>query len=161
MKQRIDPSEKKMKKTILSFLVKLAAAACLVWALGTFVFGIFLVRGEGMAPSFRDGDVAFIVRLGGDLIAGDPVVYNSGKGRQIGRIAARGGDTVGMSGDGALTVNGNIKYPAVYPAGSGSLPGQVPEGCWFVIQDGSGEWAFVTENTLMGRVFLCIRRNNL
>ena len=55
----------------------------IAWLL-SFVFGIFVVQGDSMRPSYRDGDVLWILRtLPKGVSYGDVVILENPEGKEI------------------------------------------------------------------------------
>lgn len=79
----------------------------IAWLL-SFVFGIFVVQGDSMRPSYRDGDVLWILRtLPKGVSYGDVVILENPEGKEIlKRIVGLPGDQICISADGHLMRNG-------------------------------------------------------
>ena len=55
----------------------------IAWLL-SFVFGIFVVQGDSMRPSYRDGDILWILRtLPKGVSYGDVVILENPEGKEI------------------------------------------------------------------------------
>ena len=97
------------------FIVRLAAFVVLC-VFVNFMFGAAPVNGQGMYPGLRDGDLVVFYKVNAQFSIGDVVTFKRSKIRRYGRIAACGGDTVDMTGEGQLMVNGSIQQEeTVYP----------------------------------------------
>lgn len=101
-------------REFFALLRKIIFIVIAVWALFSFLFGIGIVRGEGMYPRMRDGDVVLWYRLERDCNIGDTVTFVFNGERQYGRIVARSGDTVDFSDDGFLILNGSAQQEEVF-----------------------------------------------
>ena len=79
----------------------------IAWLL-SFVFGIFVVQGDSMRPSYRDGDILWILRtLPKGVSYGDVVILENPEGKEIlKRIVGLPGDQICISADGSLVRNG-------------------------------------------------------
>lgn len=79
----------------------------IAWLL-SFVFGIFVVQGDSMRPSYRDGDILWILRtLPKGVSYGDVVILENPEGKEIlKRIVGLPGDQICISADGRLVRNG-------------------------------------------------------
>ena len=79
----------------------------IAWLL-SFVFGIFIVQGDSMRPSYRDGDILWILRtLPKGVSYGDVVILENPEGKEIlKRIVGLPGDQICISADGSLMRNG-------------------------------------------------------
>ena len=101
------------------------------------------------------------------------VVLNKNDTIYLGRVIAVGGDTVDITDDATLIVNGNaISEPKIFYTtprfeGYEEYPQTVPEGEYFILVDKreSGEdsryYGMVKEKEIKGSVVTIIRRNNL
>ena len=127
----------------------------IAWLL-SFVFGIFVVQGDSMRPSYRDGDILWILRtLPKGVSYGDVVILENPEGKEIlKRIVGLPGDQICISADGSLMRNGmhitetDILYGEPYgdPASTsyGNSYGEtyadtqiytVPDGAFFYLGD--------------------------
>ena len=127
----------------------------IAWLL-SFVFGIFIVQGDSMRPSYRDGDILWILRtLPKGVSYGDVVILENPEGKEIlKRIVGLPGDQICISADGSLMRNGmhitetDILYGEPYgdPASTsyGNSYGEtyadtqiytVPDGAFFYLGD--------------------------
>ena len=93
---------------IRSFLVRLAMLAVLLVVLFGVVFGITPMANADMQPSICAGDLMLYYRLEKDLNSDDVVVFKKDGETYTGRIVAKGGDTVEITSDSELKVNGSI-----------------------------------------------------
>lgn len=134
------------RKAVGSALVRLAVFSALAAAVFTWIFGILLVRGSAMAPTMGDGDVALFSRLPRQLSTGDVIVYELPTGElAAGRVVAQAGDTVEVTEQGELKVNGTVRQPpvsgeATLPTDGGpAYPLALSDGQVFVLGDGRAE----------------------
>ena len=81
--------------------------AALCWVLFGVVFGLAVVPGGAMAPRLCGGDLVLFSRFERGTAAGQVVLYRQDGTLRLGRIAARGGDTVTVTDTGALIINGS------------------------------------------------------
>ena len=94
-----------------------------------------------MEPTAGDGDLALTSRVVQGLQADDVVVYQADGGQTVGRVTAQPGDTVEVTRDGELKINGATQ-PAEHglktlPQSDGvSYPLTLGEGEYFVLADG-------------------------
>jgi signal peptidase I len=136
------PAKPQKKRTAasyaLSFWIKAAVTALLLWGVFTSVAGVHVCHTNSAYPSVRDGEFCLTYRLAA-LKTGTMIVYQQDGVTRFGRVIASGGDSVEIL-EGAVRVNGygisdNTVYPTS-PAGSTvSYPYQVPEHCVFVLND--------------------------
>lgn len=111
MKEKKKASGKKkrtIKNDIIDLFIRLATIIFAVWAIFTFVFGLLVYHGVGMEPSIQDRDIVIYYRLDKHYIANEAVIYEAKGKLYVGRIIARGGDTVEIT-DRGLEVNGYVQ----------------------------------------------------
>lgn len=134
-----------------------------------WVFGITVMKGAGMYPAVRDGDVVFFNRLAGGYAAGELVVYEADGETCVGRIAAAGGDTVDFTEEGYVIVNENVQqeeffYPVDREEVEVYLPCKVAEDSVFILCDcrtegkDSRHCGTVKTKDISGKIFTLIRR---
>lgn len=157
---------------IRAFLVKLATVALVGWVLIGVVFGVAVMEGEGMYPRIRDGDLMVFYRLQQDYAIGDVVTFVRDGVRHTGRIVAQAGDTVDLSDEGELLVNGSVQdeeifYPTEAAGETIELPCVVPEGSVFLLGDfrtnavDSRSYGPVGMSELDGKVLTILRRRGI
>ena len=126
------------------------------------------VHADSMQPTLRSGDEVLVDRLSLALRAphrGEVVVANSPVGLVVKRVAAVGGDTIGIE-DGVLVVNGHreqeryVDYASI--DGSYFGPVQVARGDVFLLGDNRGnsedsrDFGAVPEDDVVGRLLVRI-----
>lgn len=159
-------------RDIVTFLVKLGVIALAVWVLAGVVFGVAVQSGEDMYPRIRDGDLMVYYRLQREYHIGDVVTFTRDGVRYTGRIVAQGGDTVDISEEGELLVNGSVQdeeifYPTEALEGGISLPCEVPEQSFFLLCDfrtngtDSRSYGPVAKDALDGKVITILRRRGI
>lgn len=169
--------EKKRKdklalRDIRDFCIKLAFIVVLGWVLLGVVFGVAVMEGEDMYPRLRDGDLMVYYRLQQDYHIGDVVTFKSDDRRYTGRIVAQGGDTVDITEEGELIVNGSVQseeiyYPTEITEGSIDFPCEVPQGSVFLLCDfrttgyDSRNYGPVEIDSLDGKVITILRRRGI
>lgn len=109
------------------------------WLIFTQVFLLTQVRGNGMFPAVKDGDLAVAYRLQREYVKDDVVFYTVEGQRHVGRVIARETDVVMLDDSGTLLVNGSVQtgeilYPSYAKEGL-SYPYTVPEGQVFIMGD--------------------------
>ena len=162
--------KKSAKRYAAEFFIKIGVTALLIWALCTFVIGIYIVHSNSGYPMLKDGDLCIIYRLG-ELHQGDEIAYIQDGKLRFGRIVAMPGNSVDLS-DGNLTVNGyGVFEDAVYPTtGEGaviSFPYEVPEDSYFVLNDyrsdvtDSRSYGAIMKKNIKGKVVFVMRRRGI
>lgn len=167
-------SAEKKKRTAksyaVSFWIKIAATVVAVWALLTWVAGVYVCHENAAFPMIRDGDLCITYRLA-KLKQGDAIVYRSGKTMRFGRVIALGGDSVEILND-HITVNGYGIYEqtvfSTLPDGSKiDYPYTVPENCVFVLNDDrriatdSRAEGGILRDEVQGKIVFLIRRRGI
>lgn len=133
-----EPSKKSLSKTIkdiLSYIIP----ALIGMALFIFVFKIAVVSGNSMNDTYQNSDILLCLRLGkierGNVIVCDYINEYS----LIKRVIGVEGDTVEISRDGTVTVNGEILYEPYIKEPMNPIDEEViytvPKDCYFVMGD--------------------------
>ena len=125
--------------TVRSGVFKLLVAVLAIWVLFTQVFGLMRVEGNAMRPTAGDGDLVLTTRFF-TLASDDLVVYQQDGREALGRVVGQPGDTVEITEDGDLKVNGNVQASVTQGSTSqGSLGAQYPislgDGEYFILND--------------------------
>ena len=162
-------------RALRSFLIRLAALAAVMYVLLFHIIGITTMPGEDMSPRLSAGDLLLFYRLDRAPKAQDIVVIDrkdTGK-RYVSRVVAGPGDTVNISDETGLQVNGNtqaetkIFYPTKPYVGQVVFPVTLGEDEYFVLADyrngGADSRYFgpVKQEEIQGIVITVLRRNNL
>lgn len=158
---------------IRSFLVRLAMLAVLLVVLFGVVFGITPMANADMQPSICAGDLMLYYRLEKDLNSDDVVVFKKDGETYTGRIVAKGGDTVEITSDSELKVNGSIvvENEIYYSTPQYDTDIQYPislgEKEYFILCDSregakdSRYFGPVTQKEIKGKVITIIRRSGI
>lgn len=162
------------KNAIISFLKKLILIILVLWLLFTFIFGFFVVYNDDMFPKMVPSDLLICYRLDRDFYVGDVVVVDKNDANYALRIVASGGDTVDISDEGQLVVNGSYQAETniFYPTGEYEetavdikFPMKLKENEVFVLGDmrkgakDSRYFGPVEKNEIKGKVFALYRRS--
>lgn len=132
---------KKKRKAIsyaISFFVKIAVTALILWFVLNFVAGVHVCHTNSAYPAIRDGEFCLTYRLA-ELKQGTMIVYQQDDEVKFGRIIAFGGDNVEIFND-FISVNDygiseNVVYPTSPEGSAIRYPYQVPDNCVFVMND--------------------------
>lgn len=95
------------REEITSFITKLIAMAAILVAMFGFIFGITPMKNNDMAPKLSSGDLILYYRLDREFRAQDVVIFHKDGRQYVGRVAAKGGDSVEITEDSHLTINGS------------------------------------------------------
>lgn len=96
------------KADIIRFAAKLTAFVIIIWILFGLVFGIKIAGDMSMHPRISPRDVTIFYRLQQQHDIGDVVMYEKDGNSYFGRIVARPGDSVDISGDKGLRINDSV-----------------------------------------------------
>lgn len=160
-----------VRQGYVSLLLRVLFIALAAWLLLSQVFMLTQIKGQGMFPAVKDGDLAIAFRLQSDIQKGDVVIYTRDGASYIGRIAARGGDVVNINEAGTLTVNGTVQsgeimYPT-YAKEAVLYPFTVPDGSYFILGDyrtqttDSRDFGPVSADAVDAKVITILRRRSL
>lgn len=161
------------KEEVISFFTRLAFLVVLLWILFGMVFGLAVMRDDDMSPRISAGDLMLFYRLEDTLRAEDVIIFEK-EGRQYtGRIVAVDGDTVEVTEDARLMINGsyvaenNIYYSTPRYESEVAYPVTLGEGQVFVLCDyregarDSRYFGPVEKTEIRGKVITVIRRSEL
>ena len=96
----------KLKGEIHLFLIRLAFLLVFLWVLFGLLFGITTMKNNDMSPRISAGDLLFYYRLEKPK-SGDVVVLQKAGEKYVGRVIAAGGDTVEITEDEKVKINGS------------------------------------------------------
>lgn len=158
---------------IQAFLVKLAALVVLLAVLFGAAFGITPMHNDDMAPRISAGDLLLYYRLAGDWANNDVMVFTKDGTQYVGRIVARGGDTVEVTDEATLVVNGStvlessIYYTTPKYDDGPAYPVTLAADEFFVLCDyregarDSRWFGPVRQSEVKGKVITVVRRSGL
>ncbi|MBR0391849.1 MAG: signal peptidase I [Oscillospiraceae bacterium] len=162
-------------RALRSFLFRLVALAIVVYVLLFHVVGLAVMPNGDMSPRLDAGDLLLFYRIDRNPKSQDIVVINRKDNGQrfVLRVIACPGDTVEVSEEKGLAVNGNtqietnIHYPTRPYENGIEYPLTLKDGEYFVMADyrnGGMDSRFfgpVTQDEIEGIVISLLRRNNL
>jgi signal peptidase I len=161
-------------KDLLFLLAKIGVIVLVFVLLFTFLFGITRYGEPSMSPAIKDGDLVIFYRYTeSGYQAQDVTVLDFEGQRQARRVVAVAGDTVDITAEAGLVVNGAAQQePEIYQdteryADGVAFPLTVPEGEVFVLGDGregatdSRIYGCVKIEDTLGKVMTVIRRRNI
>lgn len=161
------------REEIGSFVAKLVWMVLLLGVLFGGVFGITPVRNNDMMPRISSGDLVLYYRLEEKLRPQDVVVIEKDGVQYVGRIVATGGDSVEITEESRLKVNGSMVmetdiYYATPRYESGvEYPVSLAEDQYFILGDfrdnakDSRYFGPVSREEILGKVITVIRRSSL
>ena len=147
--------------------------AVTLWVIFGVVFGVMPMKDQSMMPKLAAGDLLLYYRL--DRTPGDRevVVFEKEGKTYVGRVVARGGDTVEIQEDALLQINGNAIveneiYYLTEPYEEGiEYPVTLTDEEVFILCDyregakDSRYFGPVTKKELKGTVITAIRRSGI
>ncbi len=172
-------THRRRMRALRSFLFRTAALAAVIYVLFWHVVGITMMPNRDMYPRLDAGDLLLYYRLEKSPKAQDIVVIekaaDSGEEPQrfVCRVVASPGDSVDVSAEKGLCVNGNsmiennIFYPTDAYENRTEYPVKLGEGEYFVMADrrnggmDSRYFGPVKQEEIQGVVITILRRNNL
>lgn len=122
----------------LDLLKNILIMVIIIYLAFTQVFYITAQVGTDMYPAILDGDIVLGYRLDSNYVKNDVVVCNVNGEKVIGRVVAREGDSVDITDDGTLYVNGTEQTGEIAfttKPGNQTYPYIVPEGCVYLLGD--------------------------
>lgn len=162
----------KLRKVLGSTVSALIVVAALAVLLSTLFLPVIQVSGDSMEPTMHDGDILLLLKTRtfdyGDLCC---VAWQNKL--LLKRVVAKGGDSVTVSEDGTVSVNGEVlEEPYVSNKSLGecdiTFPYTVPDDTLFVLGD-RRDTSIDSRNTvigsvshdqMIGRVLFCIWSND-
>ena len=154
---------------LISLLLRIGWIAFIIAVFLLLICGITVNSGNRMFPAVHDRDIVLYYRLASDIKAGELVVFE-GENKQllIGRVVAKGGDTVDIDEKG-LRVNGYYQQEnyshgdTVLFEGGIALPLKLKEGEYFVLCDDRAQssdsrtFGPISSDRVRGRVMVSVR----
>ena len=175
--RELSPEERRRrrnKEEIKSFFFRLIILLLFLWLIFGVCFGVAPVRNGDMFPRISAGDLMLYYRLERDYNSQDVIVYEKDGQSRVGRVIAHGGDTVEITGEGEIKINGSIvmesnifydTYP--YEGDSVTYPITLAAEEVFVLGDNrqgakdSRYYGAITSNEIKGKVITILRRSDL
>lgn len=160
-------------QSISSFFVKLVAIILLLAILLGFFFGITPMENDDMSPRISAGDLLLYYRLADDYVTGDVMVFEKDGTQYVGRIVAKGGDTVQVTDQATLVVNGStvlesdIYYTTPKYDNGPTYPLTLAADEYFILCDyregarDSRYFGPVHQSEVKGKVITVVRRSDL
>ena len=161
------------KKEAVSFLIKLLILLLVLGILFGVVYGLTPMKNEDMSPVIHAGDIMLYFRLEKNINNGDVLVISKEGKKYTGRVVARENDTVEITEEGELKVNGslvmenNIYYKTPKYDDYVRYPLKLEDNQYFILGDyregarDSRYFGAVNENEIDGKIITVIRRSNI
>ena len=127
-----------LKRGYISLLRNIVLMALLILISFRFIFMIAVESGTNMYPAILDGDVLLGYRPDKNYIKNDVVICEIDGKNITGRVIAKAGDSVNITDDGILYVNGTEQKGEIvfqtFPKNQ-IYPFTVPEECIYILGD--------------------------
>ena len=161
------------KREAISFLIKLLILLLVMGILCGVVYGLTPVKNEDMSPGIHAGDIMLYYRLEKNINNGDVLVIGKEGKKYTGRVVARENDTVEITEEGELKVNGslvmenNIYYKTPKYEDYVRYPLKLEDNQYFILGDyregarDSRYFGAVNEDEIEGKIITVIRRSNI
>ena len=154
-----------IKNVLMLFLI--------LWLTFSFFLGIKMAPNDDMKPRVSAGDILVYYRIAKEPSIQEVVVLKKNDTDYVGRVVAREGDTVEITEEAALIVNGNmviednIFYPTSLYEGFVEYPLKLKKDEFFVLADkregaeDSRYFGPVKKSEIKGTVIGQFRRSNI
>ena len=161
------------RQEVISFFSRLIFLALLFWILFGVVFGIKPMPNEDMVPRICAGDLMLFYRLDKKLRSSEVAVFKKDGKWYTGRVVAQGGDSVEITEDAELKVNGSIViendiyYKTPKYEDYVSYPLTLADDEYFILCDyregakDSRYFGPICGNEIKGKVITLIRRSGI
>lgn len=161
------------QEDVRSFVTRLILFLILLFVLFGIVFGIQPMKNDDMSPRISAGDLMLYYRLESTYQSQDVIVFEKEGQTYIGRVVAKGGDSVEITEDSELQVNesivmeNDIYYKTPQYEDGIEYPCELEEDQYFVLCDyregakDSRIFGPVDRSEIKGNVITVIRRSGL
>ncbi len=168
-----DLSSSRELNSVQILILHIIIIVAIIWAMFGLVLGAKYAPNNDMSPNIHSGDLLFYYRLGQDYKAQDVIILKKNNTEYVGRIIAVSGDSVEITEDEELIINGNkVNETNIYATtprfeGFTDYPLTLSDGQYFILADSragaedSRYYGIISTSDIMGEVILIIRRNNL
>ncbi|MBQ9015173.1 MAG: signal peptidase I [Firmicutes bacterium] len=172
-KKKSKRQKRKGMNDVQWFAMQVLIFVVVLYVLFAHIIGVTTMPGADMYPRIDSGDLLLYYRLDKDPKSQDIVVYEKNDTKYVGRVIAVQGDTVEITKDNVVKVNGynmiesNIFYETYPLEGFTKFPLTLGAGQCFILADqrqGSEDSRYfgpVSYSELDGTVITVMRRSNL
>ncbi len=152
---------------------KIIIVAVIFYIIFGVLFGVTSMKGGDMQPKIAAGDLLLYYRLNDNYVRNDVVVMKRDGSEYTGRIVGIPGDTIEITADGSLFINGNriieteIYFPTEPYQGATGYPLTLADDEYFLLGDhritakDSRYFGAVKADELKGKVITAIRRTDI
>lgn len=130
-----------LMKEFLGMMRTALVLVLILWLLFAFVIGIKMVPNDDMSPRMNAGDIILYYKIDKRVLPKDVVVIKKNGTDYVGRIAAKGGDTIDITDEENVIINGNmivednIFYSTPRYEGFNEYPVKLKENEYFILAD--------------------------
>lgn len=161
------------KREITSFFTRLIGLALFIYIVFFVIYKLVPAPNDDMRPTIRARDLQVVYTLDHDYKLSDLVYYQADGQYRSGRVVGVPGDTIEITEDNKLKVNGGITtFDNVYyetPAYDSDVtyPYILGSNEYFILSDyregaeDSRQFGAVTKDNIKGKIIFVIRRNSL
>lgn len=161
------------RRDLTSFIIRLIGLILFIWLIFCVVFKLVPAKNEDMKPSIRARDLQVVYTLDKNYRLSDVVYYSANGKERTGRVVGVPGDTIEITKDNQLKVNGNVTtFANVFyetPAYDTDItyPLTLGNDEYFILSDfregaeDSRAFGPVKLSDTHGKVILVIRRNGI
>ena len=154
-------------------LLNLLIVITVLWLLFGFVIGVAIAPNDDMSPNIKSKDLLLYYRLDESYLAQDTVVFTKNNTTYIGRVVAVSGDSVDISDDDQLIINGHVvSEPGIHSPtpryeGFVKYPVLLGDNEYFILADARGGaedsryFGTVERSEIYGKSFALIRRHSI
>ena len=158
---------------VTSFFSRLIMMVILLYILFVVLFGIAPMKNNDMMPRISSGDLMLYYRLEDNLRSQDVIVFEKNDRQYVGRIVAKGGESVEITDDAHLKVNNStviesdIFYSTPKYGDEVAYPVQLADDQYFILcdyRDGARDSRYfgaVSKSEIKGKVLAVLRRSGL
>lgn len=151
-------------------IISIIVPFIIVYFLMSYVFGVVVIRGDSMQPTYSHGDTVLILRTGYVPDYGDVLVCTGNGYPIIKRVVGKGGDTISIENE-KIAVNGlhtTITDTISFETDAVKMPHTVADDSYFVIGDNTtasidsrfSSVGDIHQAQIIGKVILKIRGND-
>ena len=155
------------------FVIQVLIFVLIMYVMFAHIVGLMTMPNGDMYPRIDGGDLLLFYRLDKEPKSQDIIAFIKNDTQYVGRVVAAGGDTIEITDEGSVLVNGNsliesnIFYETYRLEGYTKYPLELKENECFVLADSrrgaedSRYFGPVKEESILGTVITVMRRNNL
>ena len=170
--ERIKAELSKSKSGIRRFVRNSFFVIISLWVMFALIIGVEKIKSHDMTPALNLGDKIVYSRVDRSPVAQDVIVFSKNGTLCVSRVVAIPGDTVEITDDGSVKINGNIIvedkiYSQTYPYEDNiEYPLTLSAGEYFVLGDNrmtgmdSRYYGTVKADEIKGTLILALRQFN-